>query len=270
MSKTTITSASSRKLNLKELFDYRDLFWVLAYRDLRVRYAQTFLGLLWAILQPLSTLLIFTLIFGRAIKVDTGNIPYPLFALCGMSAWSYFAFVMNQSGTSIIGAQEMIKKIYFPRLVIPLSKSLVAFVDFGIALAMTIVLLFYYNIPITPSIFIFPVFVLLNILFALGVGIWLSSLTIRYRDFQHIVPFLVQLGLYASPIAYPAALIPEKYKVLYYLNPMSGIVEGFRWAILNTPPPGVYSLISFGLVFIIFFSGLWYFKKMERTMADLI
>ena len=163
MSKTTITAESSRKLNLKELFEYRDLFWVLAYRDLRVRYAQTFLGLLWAVLQPLTTLLIFTLIFGRAIKVDTGNIPYPLFALCGMSAWSYFSFVMNQSGTSIIGAQEMIKKIYFPRLVIPLSKSLVAFVDFGIALVMTIALLFYYKIPITPAVFIFPVFIFLNI-----------------------------------------------------------------------------------------------------------
>jgi lipopolysaccharide transport system permease protein len=270
MSKTIISPASSQKLNVKELWSYRDLFWVLALRDLKVRYAQTLLGITWAVIQPITTLLIFVLIFDKAIQVNTGDIPYPAYALCGMTAWSYFSFVMNQSGTSIIGAQEMIKKIYFPRLIIPLSKSLVAFVDFFISLSLTLILLICYNIPLTKGILFLPVFITINILFALGIGIWLSSLTVRFRDFQHIVPFMAQIGLYASPIAYPSSFIPEKYKLLYYLNPMAGIVDGFRWCLLNTSTPNPYSFISFGIVFLIFASGIWYFKKMERTMADLV
>ncbi|HTF28317.1 MAG TPA: ABC transporter permease, partial [Flavitalea sp.] len=194
---------SSFSLNLKELFSYRDLFLILAYRDLRVRYAQTFLGLTWAIVQPLFTLIIFTLVFGRFVKVDTGGVPYPVFALCGMVAWTYFAFVMNQSGNSIIGAQEMIKKIYFPRLIIPLSKAVVGLVDFCIAFLLLIILLIYYDVKISPNIFMLPFFLLLTILSALSAGIWLSALSIRFRDFQHITPFLVQIGLYATPIAYP-------------------------------------------------------------------
>jgi len=266
----SITPESGSKINFKELLAYRDLFFVLAMRDLKVRYAQTFLGLLWAVLQPLFTLLIFTLIFGRAIKVDTGDTPYMVFALCGMSAWSYFAFVMNQSGTSIVGAQEMIKKIYFPRLIIPLSKALVAFVDFGVTLALLFGLMIYYGLPLRLEILWLPVFIVLNIMVALGVGIWLSSLTIRYRDFQHVIPFMVQFGLYATPIAYPATLIPEKYQFLFHLNPMAGIVEGFRWSVLGTNPPGTASLISFFVVIVTFLSGLFYFKRMERVMADIV
>ena len=270
MSKTTITAESSRKLNLKELFEYRDLFWVLAYRDLRVRYAQTFLGLLWAVLQPLTTLLIFTLIFGRAIKVDTGDIPYPVYALSGMSAWAYFSFVMSQSGGSIIGAGGMIQKIYFPRLVIPLSKALVAMVDFLVTLTILIVMMVYYGLPVLSNLLYLPIFFLLNVIAALGVGIWLSALTIRYRDFQHVVPFLVQIGLYATPIAYPASLVPEKYQLLYHLNPMTGIVSGFRWSILGEG--GFYDLmyVSIVMIFFLFISGVWYFKRMEQTMADLV
>jgi lipopolysaccharide transport system permease protein len=266
----SITPDSGSRLNLKELVAYKDLFFVLAMRDLKVRYAQTFLGLFWALLQPLFTLLIFTLIFGKAIKVDTGDIPYAVFALCGMSAWSYFAFVMNQSGTSIVGAQEMIKKIYFPRLIIPLSKALVAFVDFGVTLTLLLGLIIYHGLPLHFEIIWLPVFILLNIIAALGMGIWLSSLTIRYRDFQHVIPFMVQFGLYATPIAYPASLIPEKYQFLFHLNPMAGIVEGFRWSILGAAPPALTSLISFGVVLIIFVSGLFYFKRIERVMADIV
>ena len=191
--KTIITPHSSRRLNFRELLHYKDLFFVLAHRDLRVRYAQTFLGLVWAILQPLATLVIFTLIFGRAIKVDTGVIPYSVYALTGMSAWAYFSFVMNQSGGSIIGAGEMVKKIYFPRLVIPFSKAVVALVDFGITLVLLLVLMFYFEISISINAVYFPLFFLLNVVSALGVGVWLSALTIRYRDFQHVVPFLVQI-----------------------------------------------------------------------------
>lgn len=262
------------RLNLRELFNYRDLFLILAYRDLRVRYAQTFLGFFWAFLQPAATLLIFTVVFGKAVKVDTGGIPYPLFAITGMTAWTYFAFVLNQAGNSIIGAQEMVKKIYFPRLVIPLSKAVVGFVDFAIAFLFLAVMMLFYSIAPSANIMYLPLFILLTIISALAVGIWLSALTIRYRDFQHVVPFLVQFGLYATPTAYPAETIvnslPDWAVVIYYLNPMAGVVEGFRWSVLGGAPPSDFAYISFTLIGILFLSGLYYFRKVERVMADIV
>ena len=272
----TIVDADKQKLrlNLRELFNYRDLFLILAYRDLRVRYAQTFLGFFWAFLQPAATLLIFTVVFGKAVKVNTGGVPYPVFAITGMAAWTYFAFVMNQSGNSIIGAQEMVKKIYFPRLVIPLSKAVVGFVDFAIAFLFLAVLMVIYNFTPSVNIVYLPIFILLTIISALAVGIWLSALTIRYRDFQHVVPFLVQFGLYATPTAYPAETIikslPDWAVVLYYMNPMAGVVEGFRWSILGGAPPSDYAYISFTLIAILFISALFYFRKVERVMADIV
>ncbi len=260
----------SFRINLKELNHYKDLFYILAYRDIRVRYAQTFLGFLWAFLQPAATLLIFILVFGLAIKIDTGAIPYPLFAICGISMWSYFSFVLNQSGNSIIGAQEMIKKIYFPRLVVPLSKAVVGFVDFGVALILLIVLMVVYQVAPSPNIWAAPLFILLNIIAALGVGIWLSALSIRYRDFQHVIPFLVQFGLYATPVAYPARLVPDKYLWLYNLNPMVGIIEGFRWSIFGGNSPNEYFWISFATIILLFITSLIYFKKVEDTMADIV
>jgi lipopolysaccharide transport system permease protein len=261
-------------LNLRELIEYRDLFLILAYRDLRIRYAQTFLGLLWAFIQPLATLLIFTVVFGRAVKVDTGGIPYPVFAISGLAAWTYFSFVLNQSGYSIIGAQEMVKKIYFPRLVIPLSKALVGFVDFAVALLFLLVLMLYYQITPSANIIFLPVFLLLTILSALAAGIWLSALTIRYRDFQHVIPFLVQFGLYATPIAYSASVItdnlPSWASYIYYLNPMAGVVEGFRWCLLGGSAPHQLSYVSFTIIALLFISGLLYFKKVERVMADIV
>lgn len=261
-------------LNLRELYQYKDLFIILAYRDLRVRYAQTFLGLLWAVLQPLATLIIFTVVFGKVAKVDTQGIPYPLFAVCGMAAWSYFAFVLNQSGNSIIGAQEMVKKIYFPRLVIPLSKAVVGFVDFIIAFIFIVILLLYYGVVPSGNVIFLPLFILLTIISALAVGIWLSALTIRYRDFQHIVPFIVQFGLYATPVGYQAKDVvdnlPAWGSFLFYANPMAGIVEGFRWSILGGSPPSVYAYISFSVVLLLFISGLYYFKRVERVMADIV
>jgi lipopolysaccharide transport system permease protein len=267
-------SKSKFSINFRELIEYRDLFLILAYRDLRVRYAQTFLGLLWAFLQPAATLLIFTVVFGRAIKVDTGEIPYIVFAIAGLASWTYFSFVLNQSGNSIIGAQEMVKKIYFPRLVIPLSKALVGFVDFAIALLFLVVLMVIYKTAPSINLIYLPLFTLLTIISALAAGIWLSALTIRYRDFQHVVPFLVQFGLYATPIAYPASVItgnlPAWTSSLYYLNPMAGVVEGFRWSLLGGPPPHMLSYLSFVMVGILFITGLIYFKRVERIMADLV
>ena len=274
MSKLVIDANRSRfGLNLRELFAYRDLFLILAYRDLRVRYAQTFLGLLWAFIQPLFTLVIFTLVFGRAIGVAKdipAHIPYVLYAACGMSAWTYFAFVMNQAGNSIIGAQGMIQKIYFPRLIIPLSKAVVGLVDFGVSLLFILVLMVWYGFVPSSNIVFLPFYVLMGVLAALGVGIWLSALTIRYRDFQHIVPFMVQFGLYATPIAYPTSLLPEQYRVLFYLNPMTGVVEGFRWSLLGTESPGMHAWLSFGLIAVLFLSALLYFRRVERIMADIV
>jgi lipopolysaccharide transport system permease protein len=267
-------SDSNLKLNLRELFSYKDLFFVLAYRDLRVRYAQTFLGLLWALIQPLTTLIIVSVVFGRFVKIDTGDIPYPVFAVTGIALWTYFSFVLSQSGSSIIGAQEMVKKIYFPRLVIPLSKAVVGFVDFGVAILLTIIMFFYYGITPSSNIVFLPIFILLTIISSLAVGIWLSALTIRYRDFQYVVPFFVQFGLYLTPIAYPTEVVvknlPSWATFLYHLNPMAGIVEGFRWCLFGGELVSQYFIISIIFVFIIFISGVYYFKKIERVMADIL
>jgi len=247
---------------------------VLAYRDLRVRYAQTFLGLLWAFIQPLSTLLIISVVFGRFVKVDTGGIPYPVFAIIGVSLWTYFSFVLTQSGGSVIGAQEMVKKIYFPRLVIPLSKAVVGFVDFGVAILLLIGLFFYYGIIPSSNIVFLPIFLILTLISSLAVGIWLSALTIRYRDFQYIIPFFVQFGLYITPVAYPTDVVvnnlPSWASFLFYLNPMAGIIEGFRWCLLGGVAPNGYFWVSISIVFILFISGIYYFRKIERVMADII
>jgi lipopolysaccharide transport system permease protein len=256
--------------SLKEIFNYKDLFLLLAYRDFKVRYAQTVLGFLWAFLQPATTLVIFTLIFGKAIKVDTGNIPYPLFALSGLVAWTYFSFLMTNAGSSIIGAQAMVQKVYFPRLIIPLSKAIVGFVDFAIVFFFLFILMIYHGYYLRVEILMLPVFLILNILAGLSVGIWLSALTIRYRDFQNITPFAVQVGMYLTPIAYPVSLIPEKFKLIYYFNPMTGIIEGYRWCLFGMSPPDIFSYISILATFILLLSGIVYFKKMESVMSDII
>jgi len=274
MHKTVIKANSGYRLNLRELWQYRDLFIVLAYRDLRVRYAQTLLGFVWAVLQPLTTLLIFVLIFGKAIQVDTGGVPYPLFAICGMSVWTYFSFVLSQSGNSIIGAQGMIKKIYFPRLIIPLSKAVVGLVDYLIVLVMLLLLMVYYQFTPSANIIYLPVFIFFTVISALAIGIWLSALTVRYRDFQHVVPFMVQFGLYVSPIGFPAELVIQRFPdwvgALYYLNPVAGIVDGVRWSVLGGDFLHPYTYISFIAVVVLFISGLYYFRRVERVMADIV
>tara|TARA_B100001287_G_scaffold72444_1_gene60087 strand:- start:20900 stop:21730 length:831 start_codon:yes stop_codon:yes gene_type:complete len=276
MSNKTVIKSTSKffNLELKELFQYRDLFFLLAYRDYKVRYAQTFLGLVWAFIQPFATLLIFTIVFSKAANVDTGDIPYPLFAICGMAGWTFFAFVLTNSGNSIVGAQQMIQKIYFPKLIIPLAKAIVGFVDFGIALIFIVVICIYYQFIPSSNIIFLPLFIFITIFSALTVGIWLSALTIRFRDFQHVVPFFVQFGLYATPIGYPAELItsslPKWVSIIYFLNPMAGAVEGFRWSILGGSSPNEYCYISFLMVLILFTLGLFYFKKVENKMADIV
>lgn len=267
--------ASNKRLfpNFEEIFRYKDLFYTLAWRDFRVRYAQTTIGFLWAILQPVITLVILSLVFGRFVGVTTA-VPHILFTVAGMSIWTYFSYVMTNAGNSIISSQEMVKKVYFPRLIIPLSKAIVGFIDFGISICIMIVLMIYYHITPSAHIWLAPVFILTGIIAALGVGIWLSALSIRYRDFQHIVPFMVQIGLYITPIAYPAEFAIKKLPAwagsIYYLNPMAGVVQGFRWSVFGGEAPSNLFWISILMVLVLFISGLFYFRKIEDEMADYI
>lgn len=274
LSTTIIGKSEKRRFNLdfiKELVHYKDLFYTLAWREFRVRYAQTFLGFAWAFLQPLATLAIFFFVFGKAIKVDTGNIPYLVFALTGLTAWAYFSFVVSNAGKSIISESAMIKKIYFPRLVIPLSKALVGVIDFLISFLLLIIAMIYFQVPITTNILWLPLFLILITLVSLGVGIWISALSIRFRDVQHIIPFFIQIGLYATPVAYSANLIPEKYQIIYYLlNPLVGVIEGFRWCMIGGELHLSYLIYSSIIIFVLFVSALVYFRKVERVMADIL
>ena len=255
---------------IKDIKDYSDLLWILAWRDYKVRYAQSALGVIWAFIQPIATLLIFAFVFGRVAKIDTGNVPYPIYAQTGMVAWIYFSFLLSQAGSSIIGAQNMIKKIYFPRLIIPLSKAVVGLIDFGISIALLLILMMYYSYWPSANMLLLPVFLIIVIIAGLGIGIWVSALTVRYRDFKHLLPFAVQLGLYATPIAYPVSQVPEKYQLIYHLNPMAGVVEGFRWCILGGDLPHPMTYLSISIVIVLFVSSVFYFQKVERVMADIV
>ena len=276
MSKTTIIDAKQRKLfpSFSELRRYKDLFLTLAWRDFRVRYAQTTIGFLWAFIQPLVTLTILSLVFNRIANVDTGEIPHTVFTTCGLITWTYFAFVMTNSGKSIIESQNMIKKIYFPRLIIPLSKAVVGLIDLGVTLLILIILMIWEGVAPAPTVWLAPFFLLIGMIAALSVGIWLSALTIRFRDFQHIIPFMVQLGMFITPVAYPAEqaakTMPEWLLSIYYLNPMAGVVQGFRWSLFGGEAPGNLMYISFGMILLFFITGLMYFKRVEDEIAEFV
>lgn len=268
---------SNRKwyqLNLKELFKYKDLFYTLSHRDFKVKYAQTFLGFVWAFIKPILTLGVFVLVFSKGIQIDTGGIPYPLFAICGLAAWTYFSTVMSDSGNSIIGAQSMVQKIYFPRLIIPLSKAIVGLIDFSIILVLLIILMFYFDYTLTSYFLFFPLFLIVAIISALSIGIWLSALTIRYRDFQQIVPFFVRFGLFITPVAYPSSIVidklPEWGSFIYFLNPMAGVIEGMRWSLLGGDIPSGFAYVSFIMIGVLFISSIFYFNKVEKIIADIV
>lgn len=256
-----------------ELYRYKDLFFTLAWRDFRVRYAQTTIGFLWAFLQPTISIILISFIFGSIAGVKTG-VPHTLFTSVGISLWLYFAYVMTHSGDSIIANQNMIKKVYFPKLIIPLSKAIVGFIEFAVALLIIVFLMIYYQVAPAKTAFFAPLFILVGILAALSVGIWLSALTIRYRDFKHIIPFVVQIGYFISPIGYPIEMVYDKFPAwvvdIYYLNPMAGVIQGFRWSLLGGQAPGNQMYISFAVVLALFVSGVLYFKRVEDKMADLV
>ncbi|MEM8527032.1 MAG: ABC transporter permease [Bacteroidota bacterium] len=262
----------SFRQRFKELFAYRELLFTLAYRDIRVRYAQTAVGLAWAVVNPVLQILLLSFVFGTIAKVGTGDsdIPHIIYTTAGMCGWVYFANVLTGASTSIIGAQAMIKKIYFPRLILPLSKALTGFIDLAVMLVIIFLLILIYGLPLSPNLIYLPIFLSIAVLSGLAFGIWLSALSIRYRDFTQITPLLLRLGMYATPIAYPASAVPEKYQLVFYLNPMTGVIEGVRWCFVGGTAPSEYIYLSFFLIVGLFISGMFYFFKIERSIADIV
>jgi lipopolysaccharide transport system permease protein len=258
-------------LNLRDLWEYRELLYFLTWRDMKVRYKQTALGAAWAIIQPFMTMVVFSLFFGRLAGVSSDGLPYPIFAYCALLPWNYFAGALDRAGNSLVGSANLITKVYFPRVVIPLSAMLAGLLDFGIAFLVLIGMMLFYGITPTVAILTLPLFLLLAVLTALGAGLWLSALNVQYRDVRYVLPFLIQFWMFASPVAYPASLVPEPWRVLYGLNPMAGVVEGFRWALLGqAATPGPLLAVSVVMVCVLLASGLFYFQKMEETFADVV
>lgn len=259
------------RLELGDLWRYRELLYFLTWRDIKVRYKQTFLGASWAILQPLLTMLLFSVVFGYFAGLPSEGVPYPVFTLTALLPWQLFAYALNQSSTSLIADKNLITKIYFPRLVIPLSSVLSALLDFGIASLLLAGMLLIYRIPLTWRLLSLPLWVGLALLTAMAVGLWLSALNVQYRDVRYTLPFLTQFWMYATPIAYSLSIVPEQWRWLYSLNPMTGVVEGFRWALLGTQSPATWpALFSALLVLLLFVGGLVYFKRMEDRFADVV
>ena len=258
-------------LKLKDIWEYRELLYFLVWRDIKVRYKQTVLGVAWAILQPILTMVVFSIFFGRLAKVPSDGIPYPLFAYCALVPWQLFANALTASGNSLVANQQLLTKVYFPRLVIPMSAVLAGLIDFGVSFLVLIGMMFYFGVVPTVAVLTLPLLIMLAIASALAVGLWLSALNVQYRDVQYTIPFLMQFWLFLTPIAYPSSLVPEKWRILYGLNPMAGVVEGFRWALLGkTNGIGSLIFVSALVVAILLFGGLVYFRRMERTFADVV
>jgi lipopolysaccharide transport system permease protein len=258
-------------LNLRDLWEYRELLYFLTWRDIKVRYKQTVLGAAWAIIQPFFTMVVFSLFFGRLAGVPSEGVPYPIFAYCALLPWNYFAGALDRAGNSLVGSANLITKVYFPRLVIPLSAVLAGLLDFAIAFVVLIGMMLFYGITPTAAVLTLPFFLLLALLTALGVGLWLSALNVQYRDVRYTIPFLTQFWLFASPVAYGASLVPERWRLLYGLNPMAGVIEGFRWTLLGkAEAPGPLLAISVAVVIILLLGGLFYFRRMEKTFADVV
>ena len=257
-------------VNLREIWAYRDLLYFLAWRDVKVRYKQTALGAAWALLQPLFLMVIFTFLFGRVAKVPV-PVPYPIFAFCGLLPWQLFAFGLAQSSNSLVQNQHLISKVYFPRLIVPLASVIAGLLDFAIAFVLLLGMMVYYGVPPGPGMLLLPLFVLLAVLTSLTAGIWLSAVNVRYRDVQHTIGFLVQFWMLATPVGYPSSVVPPRWHWVLGLNPMAGVVEGFRWALLGRGErPGAMLAISVAMVVLLLIAGLHYFRKVEKTFADII
>jgi lipopolysaccharide transport system permease protein len=257
-------------LKVAELWRYRELVYFLTWRDILVRYKQAVLGVLWAIVQPVLTMIVFSVIFGRLIGVQSGDVPYPVFSFAGLLPWQLFAGAMQRSGTSLVASAGLITKVYFPRLVIPLSSILGGVIDFCISLAVLAALMAYYHMAPTWDVLWLPAFVLLALATSFAVGLWLSALNVLYRDVQYIIPFLIQLWMYLSPVVYPVTYITGPFRYVYALNPMVGVIQGFRWALYGGTPPDRLVAVSVAVVAVLLVTGLYYFRHMERTFADVV
>lgn len=270
----TIVVEPSRGLanfNLREIWDYRDLLLFLAWRDISIRYKQTVLGASWAVIQPILTMVIFTIFFGNMAGVPSEGIPYPLFSFAALLPWQYFSTTLGNAANSLVNNSNLLSKVYFPRLLIPLGSLLPPAVDFVIAFIVLLVMMIFYRVVPTWNVLWLPAFMGLAVVTALGVGLWFAALNVKYRDVRYIVPVLVQFGLFVSPVAYPSSMIPGRWRPLYALNPMAGVIEGFRWALLGTnTAPGPLIAVSSVAAIIILVTGLFYFRRTEKTFADVI
>ncbi len=258
-------------IDFKELWAARELLYFFVWRDIKVRYKQTAIGAAWAVIQPFMTMVVFSLFFGKLAKMDSHGLPYPIFYYSALLPWMYFAGAVQNATSVVVEQQRVITKVYFPRLVLPLSAVVAGLLDFAISFVVFLGMMAYYRVAPSPAILLFPGFLLLAVLTALGVGLWLSALNAIYRDVRYVIPFLVQFWLFASPVAYPSSLVPERWRWLYGLNPMAGVIEGFRWALTgHGQPPNIMLAVSTGMVLLLVGGGLVYFNKMEGTIADVV
>lgn len=272
MSITIIESESGLfQLDLKGIWRYRELLFFLIWRDIKVRYKQAAMGVGWAIMQPLLTMLVFSVVFGILARMPSDGIPYPVFAYTALLPWSYFAQALGRTGGCLVGEANLLSKVYFPRLIIPIASVVTPLLDFAISVVMLLILMAWYGISPTWGILALPLFLLLTLMIALAVSLWLAPLNVRYRDIAYVIPFLIQVWMYASPIVYPVSLVPARWRVFYNLNPMVGVIEGFRWAMLGTRSPDFVAMgMSAAFVLLLLFSGAVFFKYMERTFADVV
>ncbi|MGC3968258.1 MAG: ABC transporter permease [Pirellulales bacterium] len=260
-----------RALDVTEIWKYRELLYFLMLRDVKLRYRQTFLGVAWAVMQPLLTMAVFTVFFGKLAGLPSDGKPYALFTLAALVPWQLFSYSLTQSSNSLVAEQRLITKVYFPRLIVPLASVLAGVADFAIALLLLFGLMAWFGISLTWSILALPLLSLFALAAAVAVGLWLSALNVQYRDVRYTIPFLTQLWMFATPVAYPSDLVPAEYRAWYGLNPMTGVIEGFRWALLDTPPPSLSMMFaSLFITCVLLVGGALYFRRMERTFADVI
>lgn len=269
---TYAPSKGSISLDLGELWEYRELLYFLTLRDVSVRYKQAALGVAWAVLQPLFTMVVFSVIFGQFAKLPSEGIPYPIFSFAALLPWNFFSTALSHAGTSLVGNSNLLTKVYFPRLIIPISAVAAGLVDFFISFIILLGLMMFYGIAPTWQILWLPLLLLLTMITALAAGLWLSALNVEYRDVQYAIPFLIQVWMYASPVAYSTGLVPKTgiWRIIYGLNPMAGVIQGFRWALLGGSPPDILFTVSILMTFVFLFTGLVNFKRMEKIFADVV
>ncbi len=267
-----IEPGRTEKNYIQDLWRYRELFYFLAWRDILIRYKQTAIGIAWALIRPFLTMIVFTFVFGRLAKLPSGNVPYPILVFSALLPWQFFANAFTEASNSLIANSNMISKIYFPRLIVPASAIIVSFVDFLISAVILAVLMIWYGFLPSHRILMLPLFVVMSFAAAMGAGVWIAALNVKYRDFRYVVPFIVQFGLYISPVGFSSNIVPELWRLLYCLNPLVGVIDGFRWAILPTGAPLYWPgfVLSLGVIGVLLYFGMIYFRKTEKTFADII